>query len=239
MTTPASLALSLQTSESFSVLYVIIPLSIMSLASPVLRQICTAIKRTLQGFSSTRLHVQFVPENAVLGFVAANAGFEHLCFSVYDRILRPVDREMSRPVLGKGEQIRNYFQQPSHTLARPIYTTVSYRHQTPAPTLDVVDRYTLLHIAYQVTSCGKWVLAAIVDQRGESRDVGIWSFDSTSGERGLVELVWMFVLRFGKRANVEWRIAIAKLGRMSARELEGMAFPIGREIIFEPSVQPG
>lgn len=218
---------SLPAFECTLVLYIVTPLSIMTLASPVLRQVCSAIKRTLQGPSGSRIHVQFVPEHTVFRSLeiptTSNSDFELLCFSVYDRIRQPVDRQMSRRFFEHGERTRSYFQEPAFTLARPIYTKVTFHHQTPVRVLDVVDRHTLLHIGYQTSSCGKWVLAAGIDQRGETREVGVWLSDPLNGERGVVELVWDFAVQYGRKANVEWRIVIAKLGGMDQHELDGMS----------------
>jgi hypothetical protein len=38
--------------------------------------------------------------------------------------------------------------------------------------LDVMHHHTLLHVAYHLTSCGKWIMACGVDQRDKAYDLG-------------------------------------------------------------------
>ena len=164
--------------------------------------------------------MRLVPEQNVYGFpdrALTAADFEVLCFSVYNCILQPIEREMSRRFFEHGERMR-YFQKPAYTLARPLHAGVKYHFQTPLRSLDVVDGHTLLHIGYQVTCCGKWVLTAAIDQRGEAHDLGVFS---SCGDRSVVEAVWDFAVEFGKRANAEWRVIIAKRGVIGELELEG------------------
>jgi mediator of RNA polymerase II transcription subunit 13 len=225
MTLLASLMASISKCESALVLYILTPLTIMSLASPVFRQVCSAIKRTLQGRADSMTHVHFVPEQSVFGSPDSITLNQHaaelFCFSVYDRVLRPVNRYISRQISGQEPRIRSYFQETAFALARPVYTQVKFHRQNIVRALDVIDRHTLLHIGYQTSVCGKWILAAAVDERGEAHDLGVWLYDSANGEKGLVELIWGFVIQFGRRANIEWRIVIARLGEFGERELDG------------------
>jgi len=198
----------------------------MTLASPLLRQVFSAVKRASKTYLDSQLLFQFVPEHIVLGPVE-NPGthdsvLDMLCFSVYDRILRPVDRMTSRRFSDNEERLQNLVQEPAFTLARPIYNKVKLLWQAPARSLDVTDRHTLLHIGYQTTPCGKWILAACVDQRGEAHDIGVWLTQSETNEAYIVAQVWGFALQFARRANLEWRFAIAKLGPMKGSELNGV-----------------
>ena len=97
-----------------------------------------------------------------------------------------------------------------------------------------MDRHTFVHIGYQVSPCGKWILAACVDQRGEAHELGVW-LTQTPGEGGeseaevskemfLVKKVWEFGVQFAKRANVEWRMVFSKLGAIVENEIEGGIF---------------
>jgi mediator of RNA polymerase II transcription subunit 13 len=169
--------------------------------------------------------VHFLPERVVFGCcdksTSTNPDLHLLCFTVYDRVLRPVDRQMSRRFFEHGTRTRDHFQETAFALARPVDTRVKYHRLNPMRPSDVVDRHTMLHIAYQWTSCGKWVVAAVIDQRGETYASDVWLFDSSCGEKGLVDLVWGFAVKFGRRANVGWRLVIAKLGGLSDRELDG------------------
>lgn len=96
----------------------------------------------------------------------------------------------------------------------------------------------MLHVGYTVSPCGKWIIAACVDERGEAHDLGVWltqTSGTTAGGEGenategdgieedvyVVRKVWEFAMLRAKRANVEWRIIIARLGAVNATELDG------------------
>jgi mediator of RNA polymerase II transcription subunit 13, fungi type len=128
---------------------------------------------------------------------------------------------VSRRLSEHEEKVQNRVQEFAFTLARPVYNRVKLLWQAPARSLDVVDRHTLLHVAYQTTACGKWILAACIDERGEAHDIGVWLTQSESNETYVVDQVWSFAMQFARRANIEWRIAIAKLGSMKGTELNG------------------
>lgn len=198
----------------------------MSLTSPILRQVFSAVKRAVKTYSEGQIHLQLVPEQVVTGSfdnaVIGNSDLETLCYSVYDRILHPVDRSMSRRFFEHGEQTKGYIKEPRFVLARPIYSKVKYMREMPIKSLDVIDRYTLLHVGYQISPCGKWLLAACVDQRAEAHELGVWLMqnDGSEGHTFAVSKVWEFVVQFAKKANVEWRIVIGKLGPMSGTDLD-------------------
>jgi mediator of RNA polymerase II transcription subunit 13, fungi type len=199
----------------------------MSLISPILRQVFSSVRRAVKTYSEGQIHLQLVPEQVVINSlddsVVGSSDLENLCYSVYDRILQPVDRAMSRRFFEHGEQTRGYIEDPRFVLARPVYNKVKYVREMPIKSLDVVDRYTLLHVGYRISPCGKWILAACVDQRAEAHELGVWLMQNEGGEGHTfaVAKVWEFVVQFAKRANVEWRIVIAKLGGMSATSLNG------------------
>ncbi|KAK7057786.1 mediator of RNA polymerase II transcription subunit 13 [Favolaschia claudopus] len=221
------------------VFYVVTPHSTMSLASPLLRQMFSAAKKALQAHEEFQSIFQFVPD-ALVAFssssnpVAQAEDFEAVCYSTYDRILQPVERVMSRRFFEHGEPLRRYFHDPAYTLARsPLPATVKYVQRTNAP-LDVVDAGTFLHVGYSFSECGKWILCACVDQRGEAHDLAVWLTQTQvphpDGEDGEVETfthaeyavrkVWDFACGFAKRASVSWRIVFSKLGAMSVADLD-------------------
>ena len=199
----------------------------MEMTSPILRQLFAAVKRALKTYCEAQIVFQFVPEQVIINSLENSASYDRnlelLCHSLYERILLPVDRYMSRRFFEHGERIRNYFQEPAFTIARPLHK-VKFLRQTPLRSLDVADRHTLLHVGYQISPCGKWILAACVDQRGEAHDLGVWFTQSEAIETQIVVQVWDFALKFARRANVEWRIVIAKLGSMGETELDGTLF---------------
>ncbi|KAJ7496590.1 mediator complex subunit 13 C-terminal-domain-containing protein [Mycena latifolia] len=234
----ATFVASLAPAQSNLVFYVVTPLSTMSLASPLLRQVFSSVKKALKTREESQTLFQFVPEALVACATGRNpatqiADLEAVCYSTYDRILQPVDRVMSRRFFEHGEPIRGYFQDPAYTLARPLRPTVKYVKRPKAP-LDVVDAGTFLHVGYGFSECGKWILSACVDQRGEAHDLAVWltqtqtpnpdgeeaDVETFSNEEYAVRKVWDFACQFAKRANVAWRIVFSKLGSMAIADLD-------------------
>ncbi|KAF5371974.1 hypothetical protein D9615_008048 [Tricholomella constricta] len=232
--TTASLMANLPASQSSLIFFIVTPIATLTLASPVLRQVFSAVKKALKTYSEAQIHFQFIPEQLIHGNIGNPASvfsdLELLCGSIYNRILVPVDRVMSRRFFEFGERVRKYFQEPVLTLARPVYNKVSFV-RAPHASLDVMDRNTFLHVGYQVSPCGKWILAACIDQRGEAHDLGVWLTQSpgegeseeVSDETFLVSKIWDFAVQFAKKANVEWRIVFSRLGTMAEGELEAWA----------------
>jgi mediator of RNA polymerase II transcription subunit 13 len=102
--------------------------------------------------------------------------------------------------------------------------------QAAHTSLDVMDPYTLLHVAYRLTLCGKWIIACCIDQRGENYEFGVWLTHSPgehegetehSDEEDAAKKVWNFAMQFVRKTNVEWRVVFAKLGDLSLPEMEG------------------
>ncbi|KAG6874003.1 hypothetical protein C0995_007960 [Termitomyces sp. Mi166 len=227
--TPASLITSFPASQS-SIVFIVTPMPAMTLASPTLRQIFSAITKASKTYSEAQIHFQLVPEQ-LLHSTLINPAFDYstsdICCSIYNRILVPVDRTMSRNFFEHGVRVRKYFQEPALTLARPIYSKATFVRAAHA-SLDVMDRETFLHVGYQVSQCGKLILAACVDQRGEAHDLGVWLMqtpgeadsEDVSAEVFLVQKVWQFAIQFAKKANVEWRIVFSKLGAIGENELD-------------------
>ncbi|KAJ7478619.1 mediator complex subunit 13 C-terminal-domain-containing protein [Mycena galericulata] len=228
-------------SDSNLIFYVVTPLSTMSLASPLLRQVFSSVKKALKTHEEAQTLFHFVPEALVACATGANpaaqmADLEAVCYATYDRILQPVDRVMARRFFAHGEPIRHYFQDPAYALARPLHATVKYvkRHRAP---LDVVDSGTLLHVGYALSACGKWILAACVDERGEAHELAVWLTqtqvqpvgadgeepegepETLTHEEYAARKVWEFACQFAQRANVAWRIVISKLGAMAVADL--------------------
>jgi len=221
------------------VIFLILPLTVMSLSSPVLRQIISVSKKVLASYRTNQFCLQFVPQQHLfLGhdrLSAYDSALDQLCSSIYNRILVPVDRIISgrvQPHPTDEQDIRRYFMGPSFTLARPLYNKVSYVRAAHT-SLDVMDRYTLLHVGYHLTTCGKWILASCVDQRGEAHDLGVWLTQSPGDHEGDAEVlsdeefavkrVWDFAMQFAKKTDVEWRVVFTRLGVMPESELNGVS----------------
>lgn len=214
------------------VIYIAIPDSALTLASPLLRQISSAMKKMQKARSDYPITLQLIPEHHITSHDLGTTDFERLCFSVYRRVPQPVDRTMSRIIFPVGKDTRGFFREPAFTLARPLKPIVHFS-LGPTRTLDVLDRHTFLHVGYRFSACGKWLLAACVDQRGESYDLGSW-LTQDEVETSAVMQVWNFALQAAQRTNIEWRVVISKLGLISPAELDGSFFVDIPKMIFDP-----
>ena len=145
-------------------------------------------------------------------------------FGLYVPLRSSEYRVTSRQAVDNNLRTRDFFLEPAFSLARPLHAKVQFVRQFPVLSLDVVDRHTLLHVGYQVSNCGKWLLVCGVDQRGEAHDLTVWLLPSESPETFIAQHLWTFAVNFAKRASVEWRIVITKLGLMDVRELEGLSY---------------
>jgi mediator of RNA polymerase II transcription subunit 13, fungi type len=214
------------------IVFLVLPVTVMTLSSPVLRQILSASKKVLSSFTESQIVFEFVPEQFISNSMEKSSPYDSaldlLSSSVYNRILVPVDRTMARHIHEHGEPTRS-FMSPTFTLSRSLCNKVSYVRAAHT-SLDIMDRYTLLHVAYHLTACGKWILASCVDQRGEAYDLGVWLTQSpgasdgepeVSDEEYAVQKVWDFAMQFAKKANVEWRVVFARLGVMNEQEMNG------------------
>lgn len=195
------------------VFLIITPLSTMTPSSTVLRQIFSAVRK------HPHVLFHFVPEQSIF----APSNLDVLASSIYNRILRPVDRVMARRLFDDGPCTRRYFQDPAFTLARENKPAVTFSRMANA-TLDVLDRHYIMHVGYVVH--GKWILSVCVDERGEAYDIGVWLTDEDGQETHVVSKVWEFAMRFAKQANLEWRIVIARLGALEEKELDGEFFSV-------------
>lgn len=170
---------------------------------------------------------------------SGHQGLESFVSNVYDRILQPVERAVPRRLFAHGAHTRAYFYAPAFSLARCPSSSargqtprVSFVLETHPSSLDVVDRYTLLHVGYQLSTCGNWLNAVCVDARGEAQELGAWLVPGDSLDTFVVTQVWSFVHGFATRADVEWRIVIAKLGAMGVCELDSECFPPARTYMY-------
>ncbi|KAJ2926208.1 hypothetical protein H1R20_g10879, partial [Candolleomyces eurysporus] len=222
------------------VILLFVPVTVMTMASPVLRQILYSLKKALSGLKESQIIFHLVPDSHLFDIEHSPKGYpllDELCSALYNRVPVSVERNLSRRMLGTSTGTTMLFQEPSFSLARPQRTKVTYVRSTHS-SLDVVDRFTLLHVGYQVSPCKKWVFASCIDQRGEMYDLGLWLMhledenedESDEGyEASVIGKVWTFTLEFARKANVEWRIVIAKLGLMSPTETQAWTDRISRE----------
>ncbi|TCD69177.1 hypothetical protein EIP91_008473 [Steccherinum ochraceum] len=211
-------------SDTSIVIYILTPNHILHLTSPVLRQILSAIKRVHKTRQSTSpILFQFVPEQ-LLASASSNSEPSALAAfvdSVYDRILCPVVRQVSCRSISSPEDTRSYQLKPAFTLAKPLHPEVKFVKEEAVTTLDVINRYSMLHVGYQVSRQGKWLLASCTDQCGEAHELKAWLVpEDEPVDSFIVNSVWEFVMSFATMANVEWHIVVAKRGAMTAREMD-------------------
>jgi mediator of RNA polymerase II transcription subunit 13 len=217
---------NLPPTNSNYVIYIAMPSSAISISSQTLRQVFSAVKRAQKMHPGEQILFQFVPAQSVYSLKFSSVdrgGVSAFACSIYNRILSPVDRVMSRQVIDNSLRTRDFFLEPAFALARPLHTKVQFVRQFPVLSLDVVDRHTLLHVGYQLSNCGKWLFACCVDQRGEAHDLNVWLIPSESPETFIAQHLWTFAVNVAKRASIEWRIVMAKLGSMDVREFEGLS----------------
>lgn len=200
----------------------------MTLASSNFRQMLSAAKRALKGSPTTSTLFQFVSESMVSEPANEDQGsISAFVTSVYDRLLKPVSRGMARPSFDHEESVQALVQSPAFLLSRPQHPRPIFLRQAPSRSQDVMDRHLLLHVGYGTSTCGKWVIASCIDQRGGGHDFGLWFNQSDDGipEEFIVNKVWEFAMTFTGRTDVEWRIAFSKAGPIDEREMEGQLGP--------------
>lgn len=216
------------------VIYIIAPPAICSsLKSPALRAILMNQKRVSKlggqhDFDQDRVLIHFVPDHYIADPYTypstRHVGLELLVNSVYDRLLRATFRETSRQFWKYNPPFENRFQVPSFALSRtsPPQTHLEWDER---PSLNVLDRYTFLHVGYRLSACKRWLLAACIDQRGEAHDVAVWGVphqnDPQAVVNWMVSNIWIFIKQFSQRADTEWRIVVSKLGEIGESEVEG------------------
>lgn len=203
--------------------YIVTPSSILSLASSVLRQVFSAIRRTWQNHSDKKIYFRFIPEYFVdiahTHPSGRQSNLRTLTTSVYDLIQRPILRSMSRPM--SADDAHKDFEAPAFTLGANSPQKAKFLFQHSRSTLGVTDHYTFLHIGYSITPSRKWITAACIDERGTMHQTRVWLTPDDFQYGHVVSQVWEFAIDIAQKANVEWRLVIAKLGSMDQTELDG------------------
>lgn len=226
---PASFIASLEEPPSPTVFYIVLPARVINLSSPVLRRVLSAIKKASKLSQSVARVFQLVPEPFVLGGLnnpsMSHSGLELLAASVYDRLRVSTRRTMARSLIpGDDSKVHALFQEPAFILAHQAQKKVKFLREAHPGTLDVLDRHMLLHVAYLISSCGKWLFMATIDQVGSAHDLRALLIPSDCEESFVVSSVWEFALGMAMKAHVEWYIVIVKLGFMSSGEFDGMIY---------------
>ncbi|KAH9928968.1 uncharacterized protein B0H18DRAFT_1117777 [Fomitopsis serialis] len=235
------------------VFYIVAPSSVVALDSPLLRQLFSAVKRCTKTYPDFRILYHFVPEAFPAGALSDprynHDGLEPFVAAVYDRLLQPVERSVSQQLAVHTGSTRAYFQAPAFSLAcalpgrKPALAqhdpaTITFTLETRPGSLDLVNRHMLYHIGYLVTPCRRWLLAAGVDERGDSHELGAWLLPDESVDAFIVKQVWSFARTCTARANVEWRLTVAKLGPMGGMELNAWIHHLDSAVVSGVEAPP-
>ncbi|TBU27711.1 mediator complex subunit 13 C-terminal-domain-containing protein [Dichomitus squalens] len=229
--TICSFVQEITTPYSHLVLYIATPSHIISSSSTTLRQILSAVRRFYKQHPQGDILVQLVPESLIFGTHihpgSSLGGLDAFVCSVYDRLLQPVKRAMSRELFIRGPPVTSYLEAPAFALVpyaagkarnTAVVPRISFALESTASSLDVTHRHMLLHVGYQVSACGRWIIAACIDGEGEAHDLKVWLTPDENVEQFVVGQIWSFVTDFARRANIEWRIVVSKLGLISQTE---------------------
>ncbi|KAI0829265.1 mediator complex subunit 13 C-terminal-domain-containing protein [Trametes gibbosa] len=241
---------TIPTHSPYLVFYIATPSAIISPSSTVLRQILSAVRR-FRAQSGGDVLVHFVPESLIEGIhthPASNlGGLDDFVCSVYDRILVPVTRAMSREFFVQSAVMTGFFEAPAYALVRsasgkarsePTVPQVSFTLESSVSSLDVVNRHMLLHVGYQISSCGRWILAACIDAAGEAHEIKAFLTPDDNVESFVVSQVWSFAREFARRANIEWRVVITKLGIMAYSEIDAWTCHLDKAVSMSSEVPP-
>lgn len=215
---------TLKECNALLVIYVVAPAAFSADQPLSLRNLLAAFRRPIETKQGCSVLIQFIPDSIISMGVETNASYSEalrLAHSVYDRILVPVDRHMSRPIFKQTQRIRKHFQAPALTIARPVRPKASFVRGSLPHSLDVLDRHTFCHVAYSLTPCRTWLVASCTDQRGEAQEFSTWLYPTDAEEDFIASHVWEFVVAFARQASTEWRVAICSLGHMTGTELTG------------------
>jgi mediator of RNA polymerase II transcription subunit 13 len=87
----------------------------------------------------------------------------------------------------------------------------------------------LLHFAYQPSECGRWLVATCTDQAGHASDVKVWVLAENGEEEDpirartseIVQYIWEFIIGFARKADIEWRVIVTRIGCLEEAELQG------------------
>lgn len=213
------------------VFYLVAPLALKSSAFS-LRDIQSQLASFTSRLLSTSTH--FIFHTVSLSQVledesspsSSRAALDRTALAMYDRLPRHVDRLIPRRMFPEDLSPSNTssaIAHPAFHIARPKEKPVEVKFTLswPPPTLNLVDRHMFLHVAYAVSASGEWLVAMVVDERGQSQETKVWRLETRYSHDRLVSRVWEFATTFAKTADVEWRMVVCKLGLMGWDEIAG------------------
>ncbi|QRV72298.1 mediator complex subunit 13 carboxy-terminal protein [Ceratobasidium sp. AG-Ba] len=241
--TLGSLTGLLSTTNTNVVFYVILPPSTLSVSwiQSWLVKLHSDAKPNLTE-NHQHLIIQLVPCSSVFQHTSApldsRKHVENTAVSLYERIPRVVGRRVRRQILPLSCQPYTTVHVPAFTIGRWLTPRFRFSMDWPDKQRETMDRHMFLHVAYRFSKSRRWLCAACLDERGEAYETKVWRVVGVPDEeeeeadleeqpsgRGMrmnkyVNLVWHFAMRFAKRAGIEWRVAICRMGTMGIEELE-------------------
>lgn len=163
---------------------------------------------------------------------------ERLAFSVYDQLLIPVSSlafpmpetfpsaNLMRPQsLGPASRV---FQSPAVTVSPLRESKIEFQLKWPAPSLEVLHRHRILHVAYTFVPGAAegpgWIVVSCIDEKGE-----IWKTlpkvmklkPEDLPEVTMTRFVWSIAKMLAETADVEWRVVISRIGVPNKAEIKG------------------
>lgn len=165
------------------------------------------------------------------------AQLNQLAFQIYDRLPIPILQIKPPPpetftnlftAPASPTPIR-LFQSPAFTLSPQRKTAVEFELKWPVPSLEILHRHRILHIAYDRVVIKnfpgyEWIVVGAIDESGESWKTVpklIKTAQRTTYERLGLKEVWRIAQTSMAKVDVEWRVVICRYGLMSKIEIQG------------------
>lgn len=118
-------------------------------------------------------------------------------------------------------------QSPAWVLARKEAVKPEFVMTWPMDEYDVLNRWRMWHVCYDVvssTSLGPGALVVWVgDDRGETGHVRV--FEDVGGWKEGMEKTCAYGREIAGRWNLEWRLSVCRAGIMAKEELQGKILP--------------
>ncbi|KIR98801.1 hypothetical protein L804_03416 [Cryptococcus deuterogattii 2001/935-1] len=160
------------------------------------------------------------PTNPSISFV--HEQYLTLGHTAYDRL-----PTLLRPVYVRGEPLRvpqedEWMQCPAWVLARKEAVKPEFVMTWPVDEYDVLNRWRMWHICYDVVSSTSpgpdAVIVWVGDDRGETGHVRV--FEDVGGWKEGMEKICAYGREIAGRWNLEWRLSVCRAGIMAKEELQ-------------------
>lgn len=116
---------------------------------------------------------------------------------------------------------------PAWVLARKEAVKPEFVMTWPVDEYDVLNRWRMWHICYDVVSSSSPGPDAVVvwvgDDRGETGHVRV--FEDVGGWKEGMEMICAYGREIAGRWNLEWRLSVCRAGIMAKEELQGKMLP--------------